>query len=311
MSRRHAEESSLDLLLDAMCNTFGGVMFIAILLTVMISIRSLEKKNAVPDQSENIEVVRQQAAKLQNELDELRKKTDEQAKLLENLKADPRLRIIHEIALMERMYREKQLLLKMALQKVNLSRSILKNLEVQTLKAVAEQQKTEKQLKELLAMIKKKKNILADLNRKIGSAHLKNLVFVTMVKKEDIPYFLFVNNGKIWPVGPEINGSSYTPDPAVTYQVKDQSFHCSPIPEKGIGIFAGKELSPEFQKFMNGLPSGRIPEFIISKSDAGDFYRLREILKKKNVFHGFLMQSEDTKDFTYQFTNQTEKYYEY
>ena len=48
MSRRHAEESSLDLLLDAMCNTFGGVMFIAILLTVMISIRGLEKRMPFP-----------------------------------------------------------------------------------------------------------------------------------------------------------------------------------------------------------------------------------------------------------------------
>ncbi len=311
MSRRRSEGSSLDLLLDAMCNTFGGVMFIAILLTVMISIRSLEKKNAVPDQSENIEVVRQQAAELQNELDELLKKTDEQAKLLENMKADPRLRLIHEIALMERMFREKQLLQKMALQKVNLSRSILKNLEVRTLKAVAEQQKTEKQLNELLAMIKKKKTILADLNRKIGSAHLKNLVFVTMVKKEDIPYFIFVNDGKIWPVGPEINGKSYTPNPAVTYQVKDRSFYCSPIPEKGISIFAGKDLAPEFRQFMDGLPAGRVPEFVISKSDAGDFYRLREILKKQHVFHGFRMESDDRDFFAYQFANRTDKFYEY
>ena len=311
MSRRHSEESSLDLLLDAMCNTFGGVMFIAILLTVMVSIRGLEKKNAVPDQSENIEVVRQQAAKLQNELDALMRKTDEQSKLLENMNADPRLRLIHEIALMERIYREKQLLQKMAVQKVNLSRTILKNLEAQTLQTIAEQQKTENQLKEHLAMLKKKKSILAELNRKIGSAHLKNLVFVTMVKKEDIPYFLFINDGKIWPVGPEINGKSYTPNPAVTYQVKNQSFHCSPIPEKGISIFAGGELAPEFQKIIKDLPPGRIPEFIISKSDAPDFYRLREILKKQNVFHGFLMQSADRDDFEYHFTNRNEKFYEY
>ena len=310
MSRRHAEESSLDLLLDAMCNTFGGVMFIAILLTVMISIRGLEKKNAVPDQSDDIETVRQQVATLRNELDAMMKKTVEQSKLLENMKNDPRLQLIHEIALMERMYREKQLLQKMAVQKVNLSRTTLKNLEVQTLKTVAEQQKTETRLKEYLAMVKKKKNILAELNKKIGSAQLKNLVFVTMVKKEDIPYFIFVNNGKIWPVGPEIKGKSYIPNPAVNYRVENQSFRCSPKQEKGIAIFAGKELAPEFQKFMGGLPAGRIPEFVISKSDAGDFYRLREILKKQNVFHGFLLEP-DRDYFEYQFSNRTENFYEY
>ena len=39
MSRRRAkeEESSLELLLDTMCNTFGGVMFIAISLLVVLS----------------------------------------------------------------------------------------------------------------------------------------------------------------------------------------------------------------------------------------------------------------------------------
>ena len=311
MSRRNAEESSLDLLLDAMCNTFGGVMFIALLLTVMISIKGLEKKDMVPDQSEDITEVRRQVAQLQAELAAMVDKTNEQAKLLENMKSDPRLQLIHEIALMERMFQEKMLQQKMAVQKVNLSRSILKNLEVQTLKSVAEQQKTEKQLAEQLARIKKAKAVLAELNKKIGSAHLKNLVFVTMIQKENVPYFLFVNDGKIWPVGPEINGKDYTPNPAVTYENKNGAFQCKPVPEKGIGIFAGNELSPEFQQCMNELSAERIPKFIISPRDAPVFFRLREILKKQKVFHGFGFRPDDQDSFSYQFVNSTEKKYEY
>jgi hypothetical protein len=40
MSKKREPESSLELLLDTMCNTFGGVMFIAIALVVVLSMMS-------------------------------------------------------------------------------------------------------------------------------------------------------------------------------------------------------------------------------------------------------------------------------
>ena len=40
MSKSREPESSLELLLDTMCNTFGGVMFIAIALVVVLSMMS-------------------------------------------------------------------------------------------------------------------------------------------------------------------------------------------------------------------------------------------------------------------------------
>lgn len=64
MSRRKSEDSSLELLLDTMCNTFGGVMFIAILLSVMVSIRGHQQNEPVPDQSEKIAQAKQQLARL-------------------------------------------------------------------------------------------------------------------------------------------------------------------------------------------------------------------------------------------------------
>ena len=56
-----APESSLDLLLDTICNTFGGVVFIAILVVIMVNLTSdsvtLTPPNKVA-QSELIELVR-------------------------------------------------------------------------------------------------------------------------------------------------------------------------------------------------------------------------------------------------------------
>lgn len=308
MSRRKSEDSSLELLLDTMCNTFGGVMFIAILLSVMVSIRGHQQNEPVPDQSEKIAQAKQQLARLQFELSDMMKTTQEQAALLERMKLDPRLRLIHEIAMMERMHKEKLLRQKMTEQKVNLNRSTLKNLEIQTLKLDEEKQKTTKILDGQLAQIKIKEEKLKDLKKKIGSLNLKNMYFMTMKQKDNIPYFLFVNNGKVWPVGPEINGDAYAPNPAVTHQVKAKLIVCTPVPGKGVDIFSGEALTADFRQLMSNLPADRVPEFVISKSDAPVFYRLRAILKKQNTFHGFRLQISDQNYFDYQFVNQKGSY---
>lgn len=53
MSRRShsSQSSSLDLFLDTICNTFGGIMFLAILLSVLVQMRSKQKVEPKPDSS--------------------------------------------------------------------------------------------------------------------------------------------------------------------------------------------------------------------------------------------------------------------
>jgi hypothetical protein len=53
MSRRvrGSQSSSLDLFLDTICNTFGGIMFLAILLSVLVQMRSKQKEEPKPDSS--------------------------------------------------------------------------------------------------------------------------------------------------------------------------------------------------------------------------------------------------------------------
>ena len=311
MSRRREEDSSLELLLDTMCNTFGGVMFIAILLSVMVSMRGAQKTEPETDPAEKIAEVKKKVAVLQEEVENAVLETRRQAAALEKMQSDPRLRLIHEIALLERMYKEKLLLQKVVAQKLQVNRTELKNQQVRTMKVVEEEQKSTKILQELVTKRQKKMDELEDLKKKIGSLNLQNMVFSTLIKKTDIPYFLFVNDGKVWRVGPEINGSSYVPNSAVTYQTKDGRFYCYGVPGKGVPILSGDGLSPEFQELMKDLPEKRVPEFVISKGDAVVFHRLREILKKQKVFHGFRIQSTDRDYFDYQFANQSKGTYEY
>lgn len=311
MSRRREEDSSLELLLDTMCNTFGGVMFIAILLSVMVSMRGAQSSVPVEDQTEKIAQARQEVAALQKELESAQQETRRQAELLEKMKSDPRLKLIHEIALLERMHKEKLMQQKVTAQKVQLSRTELKNQQVLTMKLLEEERKSSQELKELSDRQQKKMVQLEELKKKIGSINLQNMVFMTQVTKEDIPYFLLVNDGKVWRVGPEISGDSYVPNNAVTYQAKGGRFYCYPVAGKGVPVLDGEKLSSEFQEMMRALPGKRVPEFVISKGDAAVFFRLRDILKKEKVFHGFRMQSEDRDYFDYQFANQSKGTYEY
>jgi hypothetical protein len=78
MSRRkRVSESSLELLLDTICNTFGGVLFVAILIVVMLRMTSkaqVESNTAQVSEVEQLELERQQAD-LHAILDTLRRAT--------------------------------------------------------------------------------------------------------------------------------------------------------------------------------------------------------------------------------------------
>ena len=69
MAKRRENDSSLELLLDTMCNTFGGVMFIAITLAVIVAGRDIisKSKNENPPQ-EDIQALKKQIVELEEQL---------------------------------------------------------------------------------------------------------------------------------------------------------------------------------------------------------------------------------------------------
>ena len=82
--RRRGSASSLDLLLDTICNTFGGVVFMAILVVVLLRMTSETSGDAPPDAERQaalsaLESRREESAA---RLATLRQAADQQAKLL-------------------------------------------------------------------------------------------------------------------------------------------------------------------------------------------------------------------------------------
>ena len=101
--RRNTEDdSSLELLLDTMCNTFGGVMFIAIMLFVIIS--NLVQAQVTTPVQDPVELYRK-IESLRMVLNELQRQLaiqDEELKKLKTNSADSRLQ---EILLLEKSIR--------------------------------------------------------------------------------------------------------------------------------------------------------------------------------------------------------------
>ena len=99
---RDDHESSLELLLDTMCNTFGGVIFITIALVVIISMTSSLRQQKTNDEN------RMDARELQTGLaelqEQLRQMDARQAELVGQMataSSDPRLQMMEEIAVLE------------------------------------------------------------------------------------------------------------------------------------------------------------------------------------------------------------------
>ena len=238
MRRGGNDGSSLELLLDTMCNSFGGVMFIAISLAVMISLRSAVQEPAV-DNTERLSRLRQELEMLQNELS---RRTGEQRELerrTEEMSSDPRRRLLDEITFLERKLKERRLEKQLVEKQHALARTELENARIETLKLTAARQKEEQLRKSLEKRRDDKQKELDKLKSEESSAAARKLVFNTLTESQKMPYFIVLSKGKVWPVGPESVNGSLHPNPAVNETRIGDRVICKIIPGKGIPIFSG------------------------------------------------------------------------
>lgn len=91
MPRRRREQSdSLDLLLDTICNTFGGILFIAILVALLIQLKGDEETppEEPPPRPEEIVAAQSTLEQLRNELQSVARARASQNRLIEQFAPD-------------------------------------------------------------------------------------------------------------------------------------------------------------------------------------------------------------------------------
>ncbi len=187
MARRRstsADESSLELLLDTICNAFGGILFISILIIVLINMSSREVIEALPEQPTTVEMLR-----LRSELEE----AHEQLKTLT-------VAATQQEKISSRFFNKNSVVLaeKIRYEKVNLSQSVQSNNQkmsqtVTTQKNINEiSEKLETLKHELIISKEKLSNLNIQLKQEIKKrSRSSKLPTVTMESKApDASYFL-------------------------------------------------------------------------------------------------------------------------
>lgn len=291
--RSEEEDSSLELLLDTMCNTFGGVMFIAISIFVIISgMTQIENTEAQVEEIDSV-ALQQQLSSLTLALKELQlqmqnksaeiasRKNIDQTDNLEKLKQLTKL--IKELEAQEKALKTSQNALNKAKRR---SEKLLKSVQQQDKLLQKKIEEQEKKILSLYADMNKLKNI------KIES---KKMVFKRIESSTRAPYFIILDNDKAYPVGPDLS-SRYHPaslTKEITYQDGQPGTECCINPGKGITVMSGNRLSREFKQFLDSLPYTRAPMFFISPNTAPTVQKMREVLKKDNMLHGMIFSGKD------------------
>ena len=305
--RRNSEDdSSLELLLDTMCNTFGGVMFIAIMLFVIISnLVQTQVKDPVPSPEElyrQIESLRVLLNDLQLQL----AIKSEELKKLKTTSTDSRWQ---EILLLEKSLQQKEI----SLQTINtqLAAEKLRSNLVNRQTKIIEDKQLKQQIKanELNLQITRTQQQLLELRTQPDFS--RQLTFKLIKPGSEAPFFLILFQDSVYPVGPwQYDDRPDAPDSAVeSVRSTPNIVECRIRPGAGCQVLQGDKLSREFQELMQKIPKNRIPKFYIYPNSAPTAFRLREILKKANIRHGCTLAISNDEPFRYQYAQKVN--YEY
>ena len=304
--RRNTEDdSSLELLLDTMCNTFGGVMFIAIMLFVIIS--NLVQAQVTTPVQDPVELYRK-IESLRIVLNELQRQLaiqDEELKKLKTNSADSRLQ---EILLLEKSIQVKQLAQTTLTRQFETEKHRSTHLHKQIRESRDKQLRQQIRADELNLQTMRLQQQLQELRS--NPAVDQQLTFQMIQPGNEDPFFMILSDDSVYPVGPwQYDDRPDAPDAAVTTrQTSANIVQCRIRPGAGCKVLDGDKLSGDFQ-LMQKIPQNRIPKFYIYPNSAQTAFRMREIFKKNHLRHGCTLAISNDEPFSYQYTPQAD--YEY
>lgn len=303
MKKNHETESSLELLLDTMCNTFGGVMFIAIALIVVLSISS---KISTPETEETKEISPQRLEELQAELEKLKKSSVTHEKLIDVQQDDLSSDLLKDVVALDAQMREQEETLKEKQKELQEAQKKQTGAQDELEQARQDVQRTRQLTQEEISRKEKLEAQIKHLQEELKKVVTGHIAFKTLRSiEEKQPYYLIVYKNRIWRIGPEVIGLKN--DRTHSDVKKDQSADgrrvtCTINPAApGTPLLLNGRISPEAEKLLQDIPSNRFPSFSIHSNSAADFFIFREEVKKRNIPHSI--------DFYFETENESFSYY--
>lgn len=206
MGKKHSLPESLELLLDTMCNTFGGIMFIAISLIVISQLVAKTQQTMTPEEINEANMVRMERniEALQQELLMLRKQELEAGSQVEDASPERR-EVIRELIAV----REKNLQIQNDIERMEI-KSEAERERVKRLKSEAERTDQElaakrRELRETQRKIADKKQKLetqiAQLEETLGNLQPRKLRFSREVETSLKPYWVLLKENRLYRLG--------------------------------------------------------------------------------------------------------------
>ena len=154
--------------------------------------------------------------------------------------------------------------------------------------------------------------MISSLTEELKAASPVSMAFTVLAEHRGRrSYFILLRKGRLWRIGPKSERDSdgaMIPEEDVTYSASGTKVVCFPKENAGVPALDGEQLSVECVRLFQDIPSDRGALICFSQEDAEVFYKMRELLKSRGIFHGFSIQVKND-SMTYQFSNQAR--YEY
>ena len=263
-------ENSLELLLDTMCDCFGGVMFIAMLVAIMSQFAEVKVPNQISEASATVKQLETDRASLQSELQRTKKAGTQQVIVSSVINEHPNRDLLPELAKL----------------KDQCADSI-----TQRDQAISGVSATEKRIKEIVSeadqLGAKAKELEAKLNqaRKEGERTRvsRELRLPKLRPSTTIPFWMIVKGNRLYLLlRPGSEGFDEVNDAAVEHEESPGQNVFKAKPGCGIALNGDWTSAYEIRSLLNSLSTSSYNlQFAVYPDSYGAFIRLKEFFLKQ------------------------------
>ncbi len=245
--RLNNDDGSLELLLDAMCNAFGGVMFIAILVIVIAREQPTEAdpQTAAADYQQVLNELNRQIERLNLELDALYERRREREKLLEQYEDQPNGDLVPTYLALEteRTQLKNQLdrmLEESEFQRARTAEHTQGRIDID--KQIAEAERQNQQLRKALETDEENlEQMQAILNEPTKSKQTLDVNFATLRTSGGLrPFFIILEAGRIYRISSynqvQVPTPIWSEDVTYSFRKSRSIYTFTPRTEKGFSI---------------------------------------------------------------------------
>lgn len=278
---------SLELLLDTMCNTFGGIIFLAFSITLMLfSSKQFQNTEPVEKIDEQvIPVLQQEIKNIQDETKLIEKKLDSQKKDVTGTSYNSKQKI-QQIEDLDKKIR-----------KINVDTDVLKNenkdLEDKIKKGKIQKNENKMTVQQKKLRVKELEREAKSLEKEIEKLKKKipkttKISFASLESTYLKPYWIFIENGKFYPLGTDGSGNQYIS----TRRVGNLLYL-----DLNKGIPINNPVSAELRDYIKSINSDiYYCQFMVKPESMRDFVALRRYLRTQkyrvnfSITEKFLLQ---------------------